>query len=320
MENKIIVNLSKRYLCKEDLITPDPYDIWKTRIGLISKNLFYKNKFLGLVPAGLINLIDFYWNNKVRIGYNQQEYPIVRAQAALALMNIFHRTNKKEFLSFARNHIDWLLNNYCKEYHGYCWGLNFTWVYSANDIYNKNTPFSTHTPYALEALINYYNITKEQSLIAPIKSVLEFLEKDLKIMIENDTILALSYAAKKDRVVTNANSYIMYMYALLIPFFPNKRKYLVNKVTKIYNFIVSVQNDDGSWFYTPHDNNSFIDCFHSCFILKNIIKTNKIYSLISSDKIVKKAYTYLNNNFYNSKDGLYKRFAVSNKPSLVKYE
>ena len=51
-----------RYLLNDNLSTYDPYDIWKTDIGLKIKRLYYKHKYLGLLPAGVLNIYDFYLN------------------------------------------------------------------------------------------------------------------------------------------------------------------------------------------------------------------------------------------------------------------
>ena len=117
--------LIEKYLLNDDLSTYDPYDIWKTGVGIKTKKLYYKNKYIGLIPAGLLSIYDIYINNRLRFAYKKQEYPIVRAQAALSLMNLYKKDNNIEYLECARNHIDWLLNNYCTGYSGYCWGIGF---------------------------------------------------------------------------------------------------------------------------------------------------------------------------------------------------
>jgi len=314
------LKLIERYCLWDDLSTYDPYDIWKTDIGIKVKQLYYRNKYLGLLPAGALTIFDLYINNNLRLGYKKQEYPIVRAQAALTLMNLYKKEPKPVYLEYAKKHIDWLLANSSKGYSGYSWGLNFDWVYSANEIYNKNIPFSTHTPYPLEAMVNYYKLTKDDRLLEPIKSLFLFLEKDLKIMQEDEEKLIVSYGVSRDRIVTNANSYVMYMYALLLDFFPDKRGYIQGKIGKLYNFLVSVQQADGSWIYSPYDGNSFIDCFHSAFVLKNIIKTNQLLSLPQSTQIVQKGYKYLLENFLNEDKMLFRRFSKANKISLVKFD
>lgn len=310
----------EKYLLADDLSTYDPYDIWKTSLGIKVKQLYYKNKYLRLLPAGVLTIYDLYINNSLRIGYKKQEYPIVRAQAALALMNLYEKDPKPVYLEYAKKHINWLLGNSSKGYSGYCWGLNFDWVYSATDTYDKNTPFSTHTPYPLEAMVQYCNIAKDNSLLEPIKSLFAFLEQDIKIMQEDDERLIVSYGVEKDRIVTNANSYVMYMYALLLDFYPEKREYIENKIRKLYHFLVSVQLSDGNWIYSPFDDNSFIDCFHSAFVLKNIIKTSHILPLENSEKIVSKGYRYVLDNFLDQEKMLFRRFSQSNKISLVKFD
>lgn len=312
--------LIKKYLLQDDLLTYDPYDIWKTNLGIKVKKLYYKNKYIGLIPAGILTIYDLYINNSLRLGYEKQEYPIVRAQAALALLNIFKTTKKEIYLTYAKKHIDWLIQNNSKGYSGYCWGLNFDWIYSEKEIYDKNTPFSTHSPYPMEALITYYEITKDENILTAIKSIFLFLENDIKIMKETDSLLILSYGVEKDRIVTNANSYLMYMYALLLDFIPDEREYIINKISKIYNFLLSVQNKDGSWIYQPYDKNSFIDCFHSAFVLKNINKTSKILTLINSEEVIESGYNYIINTFLDQDYNLFKRFSKSNKLSLTKFD
>lgn len=313
-------NRVKEVFCQAELKSYDPYDIWKTAIGIKTRKIFYRNKWIGLIPAGVLTIYDLYLNNDKRVGYASQEFPIVRAIAALTLINLYESNKDLEALEFAKIHIDWLIDNSSQGYHGDCWGLGFDWVYSEHCTYDKNTPFSTHTPYPLEALIKYYKITGDTLVLAAIKSVFLFLEYDLKKMLENEEILIISYGTDKDRIVTNANSYVLYMYALLLEFIPEKKHYIENKIKKIYNFITSVQSNNGAWLYSPYDKNSFIDCFHSAFIIKNIIKSNKIVKLRESQTVVQLGYKYILEHCLDQKKFLFKRFSKNNKISLVKFD
>ena len=312
--------LLESYLLCDNLETYDPYDIWKSSIGMKIKKLYYKNKYLGLIPAGAVTIYDLYINNSKRNGYYKQEYPIARAQASIALLNLYKQEKNLKYIEYAKKHIDWLLQNNSIGYSGYCWGMNYDWVYTATETYDKNTPFITHTPYPLEALVLYYNITKDKTVLDAIKSIFLFLEKDIKVMRETEDMLILSYGAQKDRIVTNANSYGIYMYALLIDFFPEKEEYIKSKIKKLYNFIKSVQQDDGSWLYAPYDKDTFIDCFHSAIVVKNLIKTSKLTYLEDVETIITKGYDYIIENFMNKKYNLCKRFSISNKISITKFD
>lgn len=315
------LRLIANQFCRDSLASADPYDIWKTKAGIRTRKMFYRSKLLGLIPAGIMSIYDYYLNNSLRKGYHEQEYPIVRALAALSLLNLHQQQDSNDqYLIYAKKHIDWLIENYSKGYQGYCWGLGFNWVYSHDKTYSINTPFSTHTPYPLEAIVKYYQLTQDESILSIIKSVYAFLEQDLQVMHDTPEQLAYSYSTEKDRVITNANAYIMYMYALLQPFLPEKNKVIEDRVTRIYQFIISHQQADGAWLYTPGDELSFIDCFHSAFVIKNIFKTNQLIKLNNANANIKQGYDYLLKDFFVSKDGLFKRFSKENKISIVKYD
>lgn len=310
-----------KYLLTDDLSTYDPYDIWKTDLGVKVKQLYYKNKYLGLIPAGSLTVFDLFINNSFRVGYEKQEYPIVRAQAALTLINLYKKDSKDIYLEYAKKHIDWLINHSSKGYSGYCWGISFIWA-SKNGTYPKNMPHVTHTPYVLEAIVKYQNMTKTNEYNKVIRSIFYFLEIDIKIMYDIDNKLAMSYApVDEPRIVINANSYIMYMYSMFLEYFPEKKEYISEKIIKLYNFIIDEQKKDGSWlYYADNDDGNFIDCFHSAFVLKNIYKTNEILNLQYSENIIKNGYKYLIDNFYDTEIELFKRFTLSDKPSLIKYD
>lgn len=312
--------LIEKYLLKDKLLTADPYDIWITKTGQKVKQFYYGHNLLGIIPAGALTIYDYYLNNKLRLGYEKREYPILRAQAALTLLSLYKKEPKAEYLIYAKKHIDWLLDNASKGYAGYCWGLNYDWVYSADEIYDDNMPFSTHTPYPLEAMVKYYEITKDEALLEPIKSVFDFFEKDIQVMKEDEKVLALSYGINKDRIATNASSYAMYCYALLLAFLPEKKEHIEAKIRKLYNFLCSVQDSDGSWLYSPYDENTFIDTFHSAFVMKNILKTNDILLLKKSEEVVDRAYDYVLENMLVKEKNLFKRFSKTNRVSIIKFD
>lgn len=320
MTKKQLIGLIENNCLSKELRSYDPYDVWMTKTGILIKALFNRNKYLGIMPAAAITIWDHFLNNKSRLFYKKREYPIVRAQAIMALLNLYSKYKKEVYLKVAKTHIDWLIANSCKGFAGHCWGLGFEWAAGEDLDYNENTPFTTHTPYVLEAIHNYIQITGNLEYVTYIHSIFKFYEKDVEVIFEDETRLATSYGPSKDRLVTNAVSYTMYAYAIFLDYFPDKRQTLNKNVERLYNFVKGEQRKDGSWLYSPQDESSFIDCFHSCFILKNIYKTNKIVPLSNAEQVIARGYDYLKLNLYDSGNGLFKRFGISNKPSLIKYD
>jgi len=214
------------------------------------------------------------------------------------------------------------VSNYSHGYSGFCWGLNMKWA-SNNGAYDENTPFITATPYALEALVSYQDMVKDDRYLGVITSIFDFINADLHRFIDSPDTLCLSYSPVKEfRPVMNANSYAMYALSLLVSFLPDKSQSINGDILRLYHFISSNQCQDGSWwYYSDKESNNFIDCFHSCFVLKNLIKTSKLVQLPANcNSVVSAGYSYLIDNFIDSDFGLFKRFSRTNKIGLVKFD
>ena len=312
--------LIEHFCCRENLATHDPYDIWKTPLGFYVKDLFNRNRVMGLIPAGALTLFDTFLNGTARLFYARQEYPIVRALAALSLLNLHRRSGDPGYLDCVRGHLHWLAEHCCEGYAGACWGLGFRYPVSGAIIYDASTPFVTITPYAIEAFVAYEKLTGDHRYSSLVGSAYDFFDRDIHVMQEAEDWMATSYGPVPDRIVTNAVSYTMYAYALLLPYLDGEASSkALRRIGKLYTFVRLNQRSDGSWLYSP-EGQSFIDCFHTCFVLKNLLKTSRLVDLPDSMAIVTHGYEYMKESMYDARSGLFRRFALSNKPSLVKYD
>ncbi|TKK70338.1 hypothetical protein FC093_06220 [Ilyomonas limi] len=303
-----------------DLSTYDPYDFWKTRLGATIKHRFYDGSLVIKGIAGIASCADIFLNNSLRIGYNKQEYAIVRALAAMILDRLYQISGKEIFLEYADLHINWLLKNNLRGAHGIGWGLNFTHPVTKAVVYPKATPFTTITPYVLEALIMHEKVTNQRGIYQDVcKSIYDFFDKDIHVLAQNEEFEATSYGPYKDRKVVNSVSYTMYALILLDEYFDYSLNTL-KRVTRLFNYIKNQQQPDGSWFYSE-EGEPFIDCFHSCIVLKNLIKSeNYNLDLPGIESVIHKGYSYLKLNLWDEKKGMYKRFSVQNKPGLIKFD
>jgi hypothetical protein len=176
------------------------------------------------------------------------------------------------------------------------------------------------TPYALEALVEYTNLTGDDRWRQTIQGIYQYFENDVQVLCETKDFLVTSYSHLRDRQVINAASYVLYSYSLFYRTLENtETEYLLIKISKLYDYVCRNQNNDGSWFYSPGPS-SFIDCFHSCFIIKNLIKAAQHVPLEGCQRHVVAGYKFLKDNMYVSKHGLFTRFAKTNKPGLIRFD
>jgi hypothetical protein len=312
--------LIERFCRRSDLTSYDPYDMWKTDLGFRVKTLYHCRPSAGLVPAAVLALADHLANHRLREWYTPMEHPHARAMAALCLLNIHRSSRDADLFEDAERHLQWLLAHTCRGYAGYCWGLGFPHAVSADVTYEAGMPFSTITPYALEAFVQAAETVEDGRYDSVIESIFRFFDRDLRVMEEDEEALATSYGTFRDRTVINAVSYNMYAHCLFLPFARHdERRRIELKARKLYAYIRRHQKNDGSWLYSPYGD-SFIDCFHSCIVLKNIVKSAHIVRLEGWEDCVARGYQYLLASFQDPKHFLFKRFAVRNKFGLIRFD
>jgi len=198
--------LIEHFCARDDLSSYDPYDIWKTALGFRVKKLFNRRPRLGFFPAAVLALFDDLLNYKFRLFYTRNEYPIVRAMAALCLLNLYRVNPDPRLLESVECHLQWLLTNSCRGYSGCCWGLGFPHAVSSDLVYDHRTPFAVITPYALEAFVCFSQVSKDTRFQPVIESIFRFFDNDIQVMEEDEKALATSYGPFRDRTVINAVS------------------------------------------------------------------------------------------------------------------
>lgn len=186
-------DLIVHFCLRPDLSSYDPYDIWKTWLGVRVKDLYNRYPRVSLLLAAPLALADDLVNNESRLFYKRTEYPIVRAMAAMSLLNLYRETGVDRLLICAEQHLGWLSANSCRGHSGLCWGLGFHYPVSSSVTYTPNTPLSTMTPYALEAFSMHANLTGDAQSRTAIDSIMRFFDTDIQVMHEDADQLATSY-------------------------------------------------------------------------------------------------------------------------------
>ncbi len=303
-----------QYFLKEDLRTFDPYDLWFSGIGKKIKQHYHSHKLLMLPLAGGLTVLDWLGEGVLRkCCFTPRDYPIVRAQTALLLFSLFQQTQDANYLDHARIHLEHLRDTASSLAHGCGWGLPVDYAVSDSLVYPKATPMSTITPYAAEAFWKYRELCGDRTYDDLLERVFAFFEQDLTKILDDGEAMGFSYGPGPDRLVCNANSYTMYMLAQ-----SKKREQNREKIQKIFRFIQREQNPDGSWFYGV--DSKFIDGFHSCFVLKNLLKTSRIMRLPGMEETIRRGVRFWREHLIDAEYGLCRRFVQNNKPSFLGFD
>lgn len=289
----------------------DPYDIWSMpSLGKLKYN-WSKGKLLPKLIIPLIGVAEVFFPIFLRklLGTNKHSFAHIEA------MQSFYQIKPASQL---------IMDITTLRVNDTAWGLPFGW-YSKNGIYGNDTPYITNTPYVMEALISLAERKEDfASSMSLFNDTWRFLES-LEIKYETDNQLALSYAPiSEPRIVINANSYAALAYALHAVHGKEEiRGYAQKRVHRVMNWLVEQQRGDGSWlYYLDDDDGNFIDCFHSCFIVKNMIKVSKLLPSMSQEleQPIKSGWKYIRSKLFDSNYGLCRRFSVQAHRDPFKWE
>jgi hypothetical protein len=295
------------------IFTYDPYDVWSTeKLGQLKVSYL-----LGKVTAKLA--IPF-------IGLFEMFAPIILRRLLKIEKHNFPHVDAIHILSSPK-HVSEYLRSFSDSAitteAGTGWGLPFKW-YSKNGVYPSDTPFITNTPYVMEALVykDWHDLNNRA--MEMFNSTWGFLESLIEI-IATEHELALSYSPiAEPRIVINANSYSALAYALhFIYGRPQNKIASEDKVKKLVRWIISQQGKDGSWYYYADEKQgNFIDCFHSCFIVKNLIKIKKLMPefAIEIDAHILLGWSFIQKKLYDDRSGLCYRFTESDIKSPFKWD
>jgi len=262
-----LFNQLSDYIIKNDFKGYDPYDTLNSIIPF--------EKF-GRYPAAVVtqiqkkNPINIRPLIGVRPGINPKGMGLIlKAYSILAKADI--RFKQKADLVF-----DWLKNNISEGYSGACWGYNFDWVNPTESL-PAYTPSVVVTSFVIDGIFEYYRLTNSKKAAELIQSGSEYILRDIPIT-EYETGLSFSY--------THLSKGSCYNASLLAAEILGKFDY-INKTDKNFvmvrdavKFVLSMQKDDGSWFYSYYSlkntERKQID-FHQGFILVSLENLRNLY-------------------------------------------
>jgi hypothetical protein len=295
----------------------DPYDIWGTCYGLWARKIYYANSRKGIPLVAPLVALDLLCPSVRRLFLRKARYATADAQLILAFLNLYETSGDKRFLTRAVSLGDEMMNYSISGYHGPCWGYPFDWQNSKNEVWPKNTPFITCTPYCYEAYVALLNSTGDGKYRKIAAGIAEFVHADLNETPTGPNSAAGSYSPYDRRQVVNASAYRAFL--LRDAGLRFKRLDYLETSERNLNFVLDSQRNNGSWYYSMGGETSFIDNFHTCFNLKNLLKINQIDPTEQVASAILRGYAYYRNHLIDA-DGNPRSFSMEPRLQLAKLE
>ena len=292
----------------------DQFDFWGSALGIFSKKLFYKKRILAIPLVLKLQILESFFPRSRILFAKKRRFAIGDAHFVLGYLNLYKYTGDSMYKDKAAEILPEIGANAIHTPSGIGWGYPYTWV-TGRAVYPPGTPFITVTHYCFDAFLAMAKITGEQTYMDTAARIARFAANDLNETAISGDETAVSYSPIDNSQVINASTYRA---ALLLKGFKlfGIREYK-EKAIKNINFVLNWQQADGSWYYAVYE--TFIDHFHTCFVLKNLYKA---YLILKDEKIlkaVKKGYEFYR-GFLFRKDHTPIHFSKKIHPKFRKIE
>jgi len=220
---------------------------------------------------------------------------------ALAQIANYRRLTTEQAARRVREFLSGLLSMKIDGYSGACWGYNFDWQ-SRNFFAPRDTPTIVPTAFAARAFIEAGEDLRDlpdvqDECLKVARSVCEFIVKDLPRMVDTANEVCFSYAPNSDTRIFNASLLAAEVLASVGSL--TREKELIQLAERAARYVVNNQRPDGSWYYGTDQKQSWIDNFHTAYILfslKRIIDTFE--SKQEFQPALERGYQFWKNNFF----------------------
>ena len=217
---------------------------------------------------------------------------------ALAQIANYRRVKTEECADQARSLLFELLSMKLDRYSGACWGYNFDWQ-SRNFFAERGTPTIVPTAFAARALIDAAQALQDlrDVYLQTARSVCDFILKDLPRTVDNETELCFSYAPNSDTRIFNASLLAAEVLASIGRL--SGEHDLCDAAERAARYVVNNQREDGSWLYGTDPQQSWVDNFHTAYVLFSLKRIINMSSCGSEfQPALQRGYEYWKNNFF----------------------
>lgn len=183
-------------------------------------------------------------------------------------------------------------------YSGSAWGYNFDWQARRLFLFKKHTPTVVATCFCVEALLESYEITKNETVLKETLTAAEFVTKDLSRTAHGQGII-FSYSIK-DGNNTVINASLLGAKILSYSYKYTKNSAHANLAKQAIRAACDLQETDGSWIYGLLPVQSWKDSFHTGFNLEAIETYQQNTKDTSFKEYIQKGTVYYLDHFFEA--------------------
>lgn len=299
----------KKYCEKEQFMGWDPYD------GLNSK-LFHAIPFLDKIPFCRLVMIQTFKRNPFNlrrlalipkqhnakgIGLFLQGYcNLYKAvQKDIKLVQLFGST--QEITAQIHELADLLIEmRSVGDYHGACWGYNFDWQARLYFLFPKHTPTVVATNFCATALMEAYEITKEQKYLDNALSSARFVIEDLHRAKQQEGFLFSYSPLPGNDTVYNASLLGSRLLSFCYKYTGDEEYKRLAKESIIA--CCKGQQESGAWVYGLMPFQNWVDSFHTGYNLDALIAYQENTGDKSFNHYIEKGFDYYIHHHFDEKN------------------
>jgi rhamnogalacturonyl hydrolase YesR len=292
--NKSFTKL-KTYCEKEEFKGYDPYDSLNStlfkKLPIVSGNKVIKLAWTQLFKRSPINF-------RKLVGVKKEYNPKALGLFLSGYCNLYKIAPEKQTLDKIEFFSSEIIKSKNPNYEDACWGYNFDWQ-SRAFFQPAYTPTIVASTFIGSALLDAYEITKDDDLVSTARSTCNFILKDLNRTYDNNQNFAFSYSPIDKSVVFNAS--LLGSRILARMYKKTQEPELLEAAKKSVTFCCNYQKTNGSWSYGTLPFHQWVDNFHTGYNLECIADYMKFTNDYSFKKQLEKGFDYYINTFFTDK-------------------
>jgi hypothetical protein len=182
-------------------------------------------------------------------------------------------------------------------YSGNCWGYNFDW--QARAFFKPlGTPTVVATSFIANALLDAYEILKDENLLKDARSSCDFILADLNRTYDKEGNFCFSYSPLDSTQVFNATALASKLLSRVYSF--TNEVELKTEAKKSLAFCIPYQMKNGAWPYGTLRYHQWVDSFHTGYMIECLHAYQKFTGDTIYEQSMEQSFQYYLSVFFES--------------------